>query len=193
MNRDDRNRLAELRDQAELADLEIETMTASDFHKLDAKTLTAGQIITLANLIEAFNTIRSAVPTDLTVSGSYPEDVYASPAASERRSDGPFSGLNYGVQSRYNDEADQSDAAKREEVKARLLALLTGSFSPDQEIASVNGPIRYGDIPKDDKGNIPRDWIDANCTCDEHERKRIESDKAAEDVDPFAFRPGNYL
>jgi hypothetical protein len=174
MNRDDRNRLAELRDQAELADLEIETMTASDFGKLNAATLTAGQIITLASLIEAFNTIRNAAP-------GLTGDIYATPATSERRS-GPFSA--------YSDEADE---AKRAEVKERLLNLLAGRFEPDQKIDTVNGPMRYADLPKDDNGNLPADWIEANCTCDEHERKRIEADRQSADIDPFAFRPGNYL
>jgi hypothetical protein len=172
MNRDDRNRLTELRDSVELAELEILSMSPSDFAKINAANLTAGQIITLASLVDAFSSIRSFQSV---TPGS---DVYPSPATSEQRS-GLFSG--------------SAGSPTREEVKERVLALLAGKFAPDQEISTVNGPVRYADVPKDENGDVPAEWVDANCTCDEHERKRIEADRNAAEADPFAYKPGQYL
>ncbi len=59
-------------------------------------------------------------------------------------------------------------------------------------VQTVNGPIRLDQIPgfKDDPNWRPSpDWLDANCTCDVHTKKRAES----EGKGPFDFPTGMYL
>lgn len=192
MNRADTARLADLRDEAELAELEIKTLTAKDFATLDSSKLTAGQIIVLADLIDAFTVIRGGIAgrvSDAVASSvpSYEGDYYASPLTSETRSDFASATASYAS------EPDQSTESRREEMLARIKALLSGSVPPDTQIQTVGGPVRYADIPKDEDGKPSESWVEANCTCDDHERKRIEADRNSADVDPFAFAPGQYL
>ena len=90
---------------------------------------------------------------------------------------GPSSGYpSPGVES---PQQDAEQEARREEALAKLRQLLTGNIPDDAPIETVNGTIRFGDIPRTEDGNVNETWLDANCTCDEHEAKRIEADKAA--------------
>lgn len=155
------DRLSKLEAEARLADLEIERTKIKDLASLDVQNMTAGEIITLANVIEAIRVItsqRELQPAQ-----------YVSPSTSERR--GGF-GLDSG-------EQDAEQEARREEALAKLRQLLTGNIPDDAPIETVNGTIRFGDIPRTEDGNVNETWLDANCTCDEHEAKRIEADKAA--------------
>lgn len=67
---------------------------------------------------------------------------------------------------------DLSDPQKIREFFAKKM------MSPDTEIQTVNGPVRYRDVPKDESGDVPDEWLDENCTCDDHEGKRIARDTA---------------
>lgn len=47
---------------------------------------------------------------------------------------------------------------------------------PTDLVETVNGPFPYKDIPRNADGNIAEDWLAANCTCDDHEKGRIDKD-----------------
>jgi hypothetical protein len=127
MNRTEIAHLTDLRDRAELAALEIETLPVAQLLELDTSNLTVGQLIVFANMLDAVAVVHKA-----SVSAAY-----VTPQTAERR-------------------------------------------NQDTEIG---GKARFADIPKDENGAVPDEWVDANCPCDMHTRKR----------DPFTYKPGQYL
>lgn len=148
----DSSRLNSLREKAELADLEILTLKPSELTKLNPASLTVGQIITLADVIDAMDTVSTKAATLRTTDTT---DVYAPPSRAERRSGG-----------------DKAKAVQD------MISILTGKIPDDFPVPTVGGPVKYADIPKDEQGNVPDSWLDENCTCTDHEQKRIDADKA---------------
>lgn len=149
MNRTDRSRLDDLRDRAELDILEIDNRKTTDLLDLTTQELTIGQIIRLADLVNAVDDLQRAVK--------------GAPSTST------------GVETRYSGEAEQSAAAAKADALAKLFQ--------DQLVQTVNGPVPWSDIPVDEDGIIPNSWVDENCPCAEHAKKRTEKES----------RAGNYL
>lgn len=176
------DRLADLENRARLADLEIERTPLKDIAKLDVTNMTAGEVVTLANVMEAVQLLANAVKRDEQERYS---DKYATPATSERRS-----AYNYATQA---DAAQSSDKESAEALR-KLRAYLTERLSKPQEsmVETVNGPIKVSDMPRGLDGDVDRAWLEANCVCDDHEQMRIDADKAKTIGDP-SIAAGLYL
>lgn len=171
-----------------LRDARIESTPVKDLPSLNVADMTIGEVITLANAIEAIRAI-----TDYSRSMSVPDEAerptpspYASGGgfAPETRSQSAFSTVPVTDE----DQADNGAAA-------RLLSLLSGVVPQDYEVNTVNGPIKYSEIPRLGDGNMDPAWIDENCTCEDHERKRIKRDQigAAENDGVPLTSGGMYL
>lgn len=163
----DYSRMSELENASRLADLEIERTPLRDVGKLDIANMTAGEIVTLANVMEAVHVLTDAFKRD---AQEY-EKAYAgySPATSERRS-----GYNYATQAEAGPPSDDESAAAIRKLREYLTERL--SEAPPM-VNTVGGPIKVTDIPRDEDGQIVPGWLEANCTCDDHEKQRIDADK----------------
>jgi hypothetical protein len=185
MKRTDFDRLTELEATARLNDAVIETTKLTDLPNILNSDLTAGEVITLANVIEAIRSISEAGDT------LAPSKLRAPSRDTEfRRTE-----TNYltpaDVAQAYGTEEQEKSAAM-----TRLSALMSDLIPPDYEVPTVNGPVAFADIPKNDDGSVPKAWIDENCTCDEHEKGRIASDDAvppAATGDDDSIARGMYL
>lgn len=160
------DRLADLENEARLADLEIERTPLKDVGNLDIQNMTAGEIITLANVMEAVRVLSDTLKPSTSVPAKY-----ASPATSERRGGD------------YDDD---------EEAMDKLRAYLTERLSEEPTVPTVSGPVKLSDVPRDENGAVIKEWLEANCTCDDHERKRIEADRQKSIGDP-SIAAGLYL
>lgn len=86
LNRD-RSRLTTLDEAARLADLEILTKRPQDLKNIDVESLTLGQIVTLNDVVSAFQDL-IGVGRDIMAAktaGGSAADVFATPSTSERR------------------------------------------------------------------------------------------------------------
>ncbi len=141
-------------------ELDIELLPVRDISTLDFESLTVGQLVKLADVIEAFGIIHDA-PTILGTSAvprpASSPTMYAPPSAAERRSSG-------------------DDAADEREARERLAMLIDALIDPDKDVQTANGPIKYRDIPRDDDGRPLDSWVDENCMCDEHKNKREDAE-----------------
>lgn len=70
------------------------------------------------------------------------------------------------------DEADRLASKKYSPQVERRGDTLT-----DVTVQTVNGPMKWADVPRNEYGTVPEHWFDANCVCDEHEQGRIDADK----------------
>jgi hypothetical protein len=138
----DLDRLAELETQARLADAVIERTKVADLASLDFEQMTVGEVITLANAVEA---IRSLTEAD--------KELKAAEDAPNSYPGGPTT-------------------ERRDDALRRLSGMIGDLIPPDSEVETVNGPIKYGDIPKDEDGALLPGWLAANCTCPEHRAAR---------------------
>jgi hypothetical protein len=182
-------RMSELESRARLADLEIERTKLRDIGKLDIANMTAGEIVTLANVMEAVHVLTDAIKRDAQES---PYGRYATPSTSERRtfpfdsSTGAYkpTGAAY-----YGDIPAGDDSEGLAKLREAILARLAENGA---QVNTVSGPISVADVPRDENGRVNEDWLNANCTCDDHERMRIEADRKKDTGDP-SIAAGLYL
>jgi hypothetical protein len=155
-------------------DAVIEATKVQDLASLDIANMTVGEIITLANAIEAIRVLTSdRDAADKPASVLAPVNSGVSPLTfAEKR--------EYGYEPRRNPYADKPDKAADDALRARVAQMLSDAIPADYEVPTVNGPIRYGDIPKGPDGLPVAGWIDANCACAEHEAARKSTAPADE-------------
>jgi hypothetical protein len=173
MKRSDEKRLEDLRAQNELAELEILTLTPDDVSSLDPEYLTISQLLVIGDLFTTLNALSSYKRQQTARRVS---DVLASANNAERRTVYPgaatvspdASGSIVGPEAD-DDSDDESDP----EGEAALRALFASLLNPAAEMVNtVNGPMPFADIPRDENGVVTDEWIDENCTCDDHTQKR---------------------
>lgn len=180
----DRAQLDSLDAENRLRDARIEATRVKDMATLDVENMTIGEVITLANAIEAIRSITSDSGLKDVV-----QSTYTPPARAEKRfatdESVPFVAASGSYPSRSDAgypfsatpaESDDEEAA-REALYARLSALLSDVIPDDYEVNTVGGPVRFSDIPRDANGVPDSAWVEANCTCEDHERKRIDADR----------------
>lgn len=174
VSRADLDRLAELETQARLADAVIETTKVSDLPALDYSNMTVGEIITLANAVEAIRSItdaEDALSDAARLTAPAPES-YPGGYATERRGGSPESSYDQAI---------------------RKMSKMVGDLiPPDYEVNTVGGPVKYRDIPKDRDGALLAGWLADNCTCESHENERIAKDQHSASGDDRIAR-GLYL
>lgn len=153
------DRLAALEAEARLADLEIERTPIKDLPQLDIPNMTAGEIITLANVIDAIRVLTREYDDDT-------PPLFASSATAERR----------GGEDVTNAEAERANQLRN------LLAP-----ADEMIVDTVSGPIPYADVPRDDDGRVNQEWLARECTCDDHEKRRIEADQGANESPPGMY------
>lgn len=54
----------------------------------------------------------------------------------------------------------------------QMIQLPPSARSGEDMVQTVNGPMRWADVPKGADGNPTTEWVDANCMCEEHVKKR---------------------
>lgn len=187
-----------------LRDARLESTKVKEITSLDPADMTVGELITLANAVEAIRALTDfaeGARVSQGPSGLLPEYTPAYGAEKRGAAPGYFEATNAGDE-RYRDvyAEDQAVTAeerdKREAAAQRLISLLSGTIPDEYEVPTVNGPVRYSDVPKTPDGRPEPAWIDANCTCDDHERKRIEADQpkiGSADLDGKPIPSGMYL
>lgn len=171
----DYSRMSDLENASRLADLEIERTPLKDVGNLDIANMTAGEIVTLANVMEAVHVLTDAFKRDAQEYAGY------SPATSERRSQtfdnraGRFAPNGGGAS--YYDRPASGDNESEESLR-KLREYLTERLSEAPPMVNtVSGPIKVTDIPRTEDGQIVAGWLEENCTCDDHEKQRIDADK----------------
>lgn len=54
----------------------------------------------------------------------------------------------------------------------QMIQLPPTARSGDDLVQTVNGPMKWSDVPKGADGVPTSEWVDANCMCEEHVKKR---------------------
>jgi hypothetical protein len=180
----DRERLDKAESANRLAELDILNARTSDLGKIRASELTAGQLIILADVVNAVRDLTSLPEPDADVpSAEDVRDYFAPPSSSERR--GGFgtdeTAAYRSAKAAYDSLTDEEKA----ELADRLRSIFSSKIPDDTSFDTVNGPVKFSDVPKG--GEELSKWLDQNCTCDEHERKRERVVSAADS------EPGMYL
>lgn len=179
----DRERLDKAESANRLAELDILNARTSDLGKIRASELTAGQLIILADVVNAVRDLTSLPEPGNDVSAEDVRDYFAPPSSSERRGgfDPDESAAYRSAKAAYDSLTDEEKA----ELADRLRSIFSSKIPDDTTFDTVNGPVKFSDVPKG--GEELSNWLDQNCTCDEHERKRERVVSSAADSEPGMY------